>query len=177
MADESFSYSVEGLQELIAKTDGKVILQPLRDFFTRCAIAAQGRARQNAPSDTGGLRNKILYEVDDKEPPLYSKIGLLEASEGSPLWYQGRAMEYGTGRMGDPAVGHQAGHWPPGAALETWATRHGFHSGWQVANIIGRRGGLRPHPFLRPALADSMSDIKDFLGKLKDDIESLWSKR
>ena len=65
-------------------------------------------------------------------------------------------MEFGTGRM----AGRET-HWPPGAALDTWAKRHGMESGWQVARAIGMRGGVRPHPYLVPAFEKNMVRVRE----------------
>ena len=168
------TYEVKGLDALIKKVSPEILKQPMRDFFNKATIVIQNRARTNAPVDTGTLRNSIQQQVDPSDVPMWGKAGLLGASEGSHLWVYGRAMEYGTGRVGDPAVSHLGEHFPPGAALETWAGRHGFASGWQVAAAIAKRGGLLPRKFLRNALADSVSDIKRFISELGVDIKGRW---
>jgi hypothetical protein len=165
---------VHGLQRVLDKLGPDLIDKPLRDFFERISVTVQGEARQGAPVDRGHLRNAIQYEIDRDRPPLWARVGLVNARPGSPLWHKGRAMEYGTGRVGDREVSHKSGHWPPGPELEIWARRHGFDSGYQVAEIIGRRGGLKAHRFLRNAVDKSMGSIKRSLNRLGDDIAKRW---
>lgn len=178
MADESgVAVNMEGLQEALSKIAPEMYAGPLRQFFTKAAVILQGQARSNAMErwhDTGQTVNSIVYEVDNAAVPQWAKIGLLNADEGSPLWYKARAGEYGTGRMGDPAVGHAEGHWPPGEALNTWAGRHGFASGGQVAAIIGRRGGILPRRYLRDAMQQKINEINELIGSLMTYIGQKW---
>lgn len=162
--------TIEGLDEVVQRLDARRIGPPMRRFFETAAVTVQTEARPNAPVDTGQLRNAIVYAVDSSEIPLWADVGILGGEAGSGLWFKARAMEFGTGRMGDAAVSHQGGHWPPGEALDTWARRHGFESGWQVATIIGRRGGLRPRPFLRPAFERAQGKISGLLDRLAREI-------
>ncbi len=171
---------IVGLERLIAKIGPQLIAKPMEDFWKRCGVTIQSAARERAARDahdTGHLVNMIQYEVDTREVPLWTKVGMLSAGEGSPLWLKARAMEYGTGRQGDSEVSHKSGHWPPAAALDVWASRHGFASGGQVARIIGKRGGLKPRKFLRGGFEDSLDKVRGFLGQLGDDIVAAWERR
>ena len=167
---------LRGMERIMRKLP-HLVSKPLRMFFERAAIVVQGHIRTGAPVDTGHLRNMITTEVDRATMPLYAKIGPLNASASSPLYYKARAMEFGTGRMGDPEVTHKSSHWPPPQALDLWARRHGFESGAQVARIIGRRGGLRPRRFMRAGFKASLAQIKTLLGRLGDEIKSGWDRR
>lgn len=173
----SVSVEIKGLAKMLKKLDVKLVGEPLRTFFTRAAIVVQGAARTHTPVDAGQLRNSIVYEVDSGAMPLYAKIGPLKAKEGSALHDKARAMEFGTGRQGQPGVYHKAQHWPPPAALDVWARRHGFDSGAQVARIIGRRGGLKPRKFLQRGLQESLGQIRSLVGRLGDDIRNAWNRR
>lgn len=165
---------IRGLREILAKLDKDLYAEPLRNFFNRATIAVQSRARPLTPVDTGLLRNRLMTEVDSSAPPEWGQVGFLGASEGTGLWFQARAMEYGTGRMGDPEVSHSPGHFPPGGALDTWARRHGFESGWAVAKIIARRGGLRPRRMLRTGLREAMGEVQSALDRLSAEIAGRW---
>ena len=162
------------LNRIMRKLSPELLNKPLKDFFDRAATTVQGKARVKAPVDTGHLRTPIQYELDTASPPLRAKVGLLDAQAGSGLWLKGRAMEYGTGRQGDDAVSHKGGHWPPGGALERWGKRHGGASGYAIAAAIGKAGGLRPRPYLRPGLQESIPVIKGFIVKLGADIRARW---
>lgn len=163
----SIGVKVEGLQAIIRKTNPKILNAPLRNFFKRAAIAVQGRARTNAPVDTGRLRSSIVYEIDDEMPPTFAKVGTNVAY--APF------MEFGTGAMSD-GPSPSAWHNPPPAALDTWAKRHGFKNGWQVAKIISNRGGLKPRRFLRKGFEDSLAEIRGFIKQLQSDIVAEWNK-
>lgn len=168
---------IVGLARVTRKLSDKLISGPLRTFFKRAAIVVQGEIRTRVPVDSGQLRNLITTEIDDGAMPLYAKIGPLNAAEGSPMWYKARAMEFGTGRQGQPGVSHKSKHWPPPAALDVWARRHGFESGAQVARIIGRRGGLRPRKFMQEGFKASMSALRGLVGRLGDEIQAAWERK
>lgn len=168
---------IRGLREALRTLEPTLIAKPLRKFFERSTLTVQNNARRKTPVDMGHLRVTLLAEVDRATVPQYGKVGWLNAREGTSLWFKARAMEFGTGRMGDPEVPHAAGHFPPGDALDTWARRHGFANGWVVANIIARRGGLRPRRMLRTGLSNSMTAIRGYVRKLSDDIAAEWKKK
>lgn len=170
------SVSILHLDEMLKRLSPELFSGPLRNLFHRATIEIQGRARAGAPVDRGPLRQRVLTEVDNAEPPTFGQVGFLGATEGSGLYMQARAMEFGTGRAGDPEVAHKATHVPPGDALDVWARRHGFVSGWQVAKIIARRGGLKPRRFLRNAVEQSRAAIEGFVHQLGDEIVEQWRK-
>jgi hypothetical protein len=170
-------YHFEGLKELIKATEPVLLVEPLRKFFKSATVVVQGEARHYAPSDTGHLRNMIVTEIDAGRPPIWGKVGVLKAEEGTPLWFKARAMEYGTGSQGDPEVSHKSGHWPPGEALAVWGKRHGGISGYAVAAAIGRRGGLKGRKYLRIGFALSLDRIKGLLRQVPVDVVREWAKR
>src|SRR3990167_10764904 len=126
---------VEGLEELRGKLTPELIQGPLKDFLQKSGFTIERRAKEKAPVDTGRLRASIT-----------TKVKPLEAEIGSPVVYA-PWVEFGT-----------RPHFPPVAALETWARRHGFSSAYVLARAISKRG-TRPHPFLIPAAEESMGDI------------------
>lgn len=166
---------LRGLRDVLNSLAPQELLgKPLRNFYHRAAIYVQGKARPKTPVDNGLLRNRLLTEIDSSPLPQWSKVGFLNATEGTELYSQARAMEYGTGRRGDPAVSHKAGHFPPSAKLDVWAARHGFPSGFVVARIIARRGGLDPRHMLKDGLRESLSAIQGFVKKLASEIKAQW---
>lgn len=158
---------VVGLERVLGKLSARLYAGPLRDFLLRSVICIEKRAKENAPVDTGRLRSSIGHRVDGATPPTWGSVG-------TNVHYA-PYMEYGTGALSD-GPGGGGRHWPPGDALNTWALRHGFKSGGQVARIIGRRGGLRPRRYLRKALKESLSDIRRFVGRLGEDVGRRWGK-
>lgn len=125
--------------------------KPLRNFFERGTIDLQNRARQHAPVNDGQLRGAIAHEVDPASPPAWGAAGVLNALPGSPLLAKAAAMEFGTGLLGEGPGGKKKRHFPPPAALEGWAKKHGFRSGWAVAFAIWKKGGLKPRRYMRRA--------------------------
>jgi hypothetical protein len=146
---------VRGLPELQSKLARPFMVRPARNFLTRGAVIVQGRARENAPVDRGGLRDSIAYEVDAAAFPLWAKIG-------TNIEY-GRATE----------LGRPAGIMPPSAPLELWARRHGMEpgSGYALALAIFRRG-IEARPFLEPALNESRPQIIGLVRVMAAEIEA-----
>ena len=158
---------VEGLDAALAKVGPELYAKPLRDFFKKCGIYVSDRAKELAPVDTGRLRASLTYEVDEGEPPQQVAIGT--NVEYAPY------MEFGTGMVSDGPDGARGRHWPPAAALDVWAARHGFSSGAHVARIIGMRGGLEPKRYLRNAFEQAREAINGFLVDMKADIANRWN--
>jgi HK97 gp10 family phage protein len=95
-------------------------------------------ARQNAPVDTNVLKASIM-------PKVISRDKMTTGVVGSNVHYA-PFMELGT-----------RPHWPPLAALEGWARRHGT-TAYVVARAIARRG-LKPRHYLRRALESNQGKI------------------
>lgn len=155
-------YEVKGLDELLARIADPAVFQPLTRRMEMAAITIENAAKTNAPVDTGRLRASITHQVT-------SDVDYVEARIGPNVTY-GAYMEYGTGRLTDFPGGGKGSHWPPGAALDVWASRHGFASGYQVARIIGKRGGLAPRRYLRNALRDNLAKIIELIGRTVQDV-------
>jgi len=100
----------------------------------------------NAPVDTGRLRSSITASIEADEETIQGVVG-------SNLAYAPH-MEFGTGTFAGKSP-----HYPPAAALDVWAQRHGFSSGAVVARIIGRRGGLAPRKYLTNALEANRAQV------------------
>lgn len=159
---------IQNLDALMSKLDSGLFNAPVRKFFQRAIVPVEGKAKQNAPSDTGLLRSRITHMIDKAPLPLWAKVGTNQ--------HEAPFMEYGTGLLSDGPKKSGRRHWPPAAALELWARRHGFASGAVVARIIGLRGGLRPRRFLRNALKDSIPEIQQAANQLGQDIRREWAK-
>jgi len=158
---------IEGLEEALAKFSPELYSEPLRDFWEKAALTVENEARTRAPVDTGRLRSSLAHMVDTASPPVWAKVGSNVAY--APY------MEYGTGLLSDGEGGSGRAHWPPAAALDVWARRHGFANGAQVARIIGRRGGLEPRRFLRGAFEASLGKISQLVTGLQQKIAERWS--
>jgi hypothetical protein len=145
----------------------------LRASMNRSVLAVERTAKQLVPVDTGNLRRTITHEVTVRGTDVVGKVGT-NAPYAKPV-------EYGTGLLSEAPDGGGGRHFPPPAALDAWAIRHGFHTGSRasasldaeaspgtygfiVAQIIWRRGGIRPKPYLRPAQKDNLAGINKEFG-------------
>lgn len=140
------------LKAYIARVQNDLTGGPMVDAMKQATLLVTRTARELAPVDTGRLRASILPEVAVKGHEVIGVVG--SNVEYAPY------MELGTGKFGKGGT-----HWPPGAALDVWARRHGFESGAVVAQIIGRRGGLKGREFLQKGITQNARAIMDLLGK------------
>lgn len=148
----AISIRIVGLDDLIAKLGQKRALPPLERFLDRAAFAVEANAKRLAPVDTGHLRRSITTN----KGYLSRKIG-----PGAPYGFY---VEKGT-----------SAHWPPPAALEGWARRHGMGpgGGFLVARAISRRG-TRPRPYMQPGAEATIPQIQAFLPTLVAEIEQAF---
>ena len=144
----------------------RLVGKPAFNFLRRAALLIQGLARENAPKNVGRLRDSIAFNVDQSPMPLFAEIG--SAVEYAPH------MEYGTGALSDSPSMVSDWQFPTGGELETWAKRHDFTSGEQVAGIIRARGGLAPRRYLRAAFDAARQKIQNFLTQMGREIEEQW---
>jgi len=114
----------------------------LEDAMKAATLAVTRDAKIFAPVDTGRLRASIMPEVVQREMALEGVVG----SNVSYAPFQ----ELGT-----------APFWPPVAALEVWARRHGT-SAFLVARAISRRGIKAIH-YLQRAFDQNKAKIVELL--------------
>lgn len=126
------------------------------DGMRQAAMLVTRDARLLAPVDTGVLRASILPSVETTHN---SVVGIV----GSNRRYA-PFMEEGTG-----VYAGNSPYFPPPAALETWARRHGT-TGYQVALAIFRAGGLKPRKFLERALKQNEERIINLIGRVVSSI-------
>ena len=147
---------IRGLEQVVGNMDyGVLVEEPLRRFLLRSALTVESHAKENAPVDTGRLRASIASRVEQTQATI------------SPSVFYAPYVEFGT-----------RPHWPPMAALQPWAQRHGFPPGSPGAFLIARaisRHGTKPHPYMQPAALQSLSAIQGFAADLATEIENNWS--
>jgi phage gpG-like protein len=114
------------MEQAVKDLHGGPMLNAMRD----ATLMVTRDAKKNAPVDTGRLRASITPEVIDVGETIRGVVG----SNVSYAPY----VELGT-----------RPHWPPIAALEVWARRHGV-SAFLVARAISRRG-TKPVEYLQRA--------------------------
>lgn len=142
----------------------KTIIGPAtRHFLEKWGETVVTFAKPKAPVNRGQLRGSLTHEEDDAVIPRWGRAG---TNVDHAIF-----MEGGTGLLADLPGGKNTRHWPPASALAPWAASHGT-TGAAVAAAIGRRGGLRPHRFLREGFEDAQHSIPNFLQQAADEIEA-----
>ncbi len=156
MATE-ITVTIEGAERLKrALSDPQLLAGPVRDFLMRSALTVEVEAKRRAPVDTGRLRSSITHNVRPTEAIVGSNVAY------APY------VEFGT-----------RPHWPPLAAMQPWARRHGFPAGRSGAFLVARAiamRGTRAQPYLRPAFEASLAAIRGFLDRAAKEIEGGWAK-
>jgi len=78
----TMSVTIEGLEEVIKKTDPKILRKPLRTFFTNAGLETLREGAIHAPVDTSRLRSSLLkggasniWEMDSSPLPMWLKVG------------------------------------------------------------------------------------------------------
>lgn len=161
-----FNARVEGLPELIAVTDPKILNKPLRDFFNKSGETVKNNIKPLTPVDVNRLRGSMAHVVDKSSPPLWARIG-------TNVKYA-KPVEFGTGILSDAPDSKGRRYFPPPSALEPWAQRHGFTSGFQVARIIFNRGGTPPRRMMRDGFDKSIQRINGLLSDAARQIGLEW---
>jgi hypothetical protein len=165
-AGNMVNVEIKGLDKLLKSANPKILAQPMTKFFNKSAERVRDQAKRKAPVDVGRLRSSLAIEVEKKPLPLWAKIGTNVA--------YAKPVEFGTGLLSDAPDSKHRRYFPPPAALEKWALRHGFQSGYQVARIIWLRGGTKPKRFLRGGMEQSLMAINNFLSTAAKEIGAAW---
>jgi len=123
---------LRGAEELTAALarSPQVVRLTQAEAMTAALLLVERDARRNVRQDTRRLMNSITHSLRTEPNRLVGRVG--------PSLRYGLYVERGT-----------RPHWPPIAALQGWARRHGVNP-YALQRAIGRRG-TRPRPFLVPA--------------------------
>lgn len=146
----SLTVELRGDKELYRKLRSSRADAPVGRFLDRGAFHLQGKARKNAPKDTGRLTNSI--GIDSPNNRL--------RSIGSNLDYA-EPVEMGT-----------RPHYPPLGALEGWAKRHGMNAR-ALQHSIGMRG-TKAQPYLGPAADETEAFMIGLIPGFAAEIESAF---
>ena len=103
----------------------------------KIGLIAERYAKEKCVVDTGRLRNSISHQVNDKNDTVYIGTNV----EYAPY------IEFGTGI-----------HAENGGRPTPWSYQDDKGE-WHTTD------GNRPHPYLRPAINDHMSEYKDIVKK------------
>ena len=139
---------IRGLQELQAKTD-QVITdlhgKPMLDGMRAATMLVSTEAKKLAPVDRGQLRSSITPEVRAQG---FTVLGVVGTNKLYAPY-----QETGTRPF-----------WPPIAALEVWARRHGV-SAYVVARAIARHG-IKPKRYMQGAFDAKKDDVVALIGRV-----------
>lgn len=134
MSNIVLKIDVQGLRELERKLGQLSVIKAIRAAMGRATALLEKEVAQRTPVDTGRLRSSIGSEVTGLGSNLVGSVG-------SNVVYA-PYVEHGT-----------RAHWPPIAAMATWARRHGM-TAYLAARSIALRGTKGVHMFRDAAEAN-----------------------
>lgn len=126
-------------------------------ILTKIGELVTTRAKRNCPVDNGQLKNSIYYRVEEDSVFVGSDIDY--------AWFQ----EYGTGvfHIDENGVSDPHSGWdviPVNAKALRWTTGRGKGKLVHFAKKVHIEG-MHAHPFLRPALHQSIPDFAKIIAK------------
>jgi HK97 gp10 family phage protein len=124
------SIEFEGLNEVLDSIDNIADINKLNNALTKACLVVEAAAKQKAPKGNGELRRSITSKVEDAEGVVFTPL------EYAPY------VEYGTGLFAENG-GRQYVPWSYQDDEGKW------HS----------TKGMRPHPYMRPALEENRDKI------------------
>jgi HK97 gp10 family phage protein len=137
--------NVKGLENISSLVDDVIDKQDIKRAMGKACALVERKAKEKAPKDTGELRRSITSEVVDKGGSITGVIY-------TPLEYA-PYVEFGTGLFAEGGNGRKDVPWHYQDDEGNWHSTSGQH----------------PHPFMRPALNESRTQIlrilKEGLGK------------
>lgn len=130
--------TIEGLDEVISSLESRLSDAELSQSLKKACMLVERSAKQKAPKGDGALRRSITSEVRQDTTELYGIVF-------TPLEYA-PYVEYGTGLFAEDG-GRQEVPWHYQDDSGEW------HS----------TSGMKPQPYLRPALNENRENIKRLL--------------
>jgi hypothetical protein len=145
---------IHGFAEAERKLGTGIVARPISRFMRSSGFVIMNRAKLNTRPNMfeGNLIGSFAVTVAPGLLP--RKVTISNNAEYAPY------LEKGT-----------RPHWPPISAITPWAVIHNWNP-YLLARHISRVG-TKAHPFLEPALRDSMGDIKALAAVAAREIESL----
>lgn len=132
------SIKFEGLNEVLSALSEPVNPDNLKNALTRACLLVEREAKKKAPKGDGNLRRSITSEVREEGGEL---VGVVF----TPLEYA-PYVEYGTGLFAEEG-GRQDVPWSYQDDKGEWHTT----------------SGMKPRPYMRPALDENREEIKRIL--------------
>ena len=136
---------IEGIGKVLKRLEKLSNTENIEKAMGKACAVVEAAAQQNAPKDTGALRNSITSKVENRN-------GHIEGVIFTPLEYA-PYVEYGTGLFAESG-GRKDVPWNYQDDKGEW------HS----------TSGQKPQPFMRPAIEDNRNKIIEILGEgIKND--------
>ena len=136
---------IEGINKVLKRLEKLSNTENIEKAMGKACAVVEAAAKQNAPKDTGALRNSITSKVENRN-------GHVEGTIFTPLEYA-PYIEYGTGLFAESG-GRKDVPWNYQDDKGEW------HS----------TSGQKPQPFMRPAIEDNRNKIIEILGEgIKND--------
>lgn len=133
----SNNIELEGLENVAAMLEARVSDENYIAALKKACALVERSARQKAPKGNGALRNSIQSRVENDGNP----VGIVF----TPLEYA-PYIEYGTGLFAEEE----------GRQDVPWHYKDD-EGNWHSTN------GMKPHPYMRPALEENREEIKRIL--------------
>src|SRR3990167_4093527 len=156
----AYTIHVEGLEELKQKLSANVTEASVKEFLAKSAMEVEKNAKLNSPVDTGRLRASINNKVE-------IGTGRARAIIGTNVTYA-PYQEFGT-----------APHFPPLAAMQPWARRHGFPPGNAGAYLVARaiaQHGTKGKFYMKKGFEQSLNTINTLMRALGESIKMKLEK-
>lgn len=131
---------MDGVEEILQRLENLADTTNIEAAMGKACALVERAAKQNAPKDTGALRNSITSTVEKDGDDI---VGVVF----TPLEYA-PYIEYGTGLFAENG-GRKDVPWNYQDDQGDW------HS----------TSGLKPQPFMRPAVSDNRNKILEILGE------------
>lgn len=129
------SIELEGIEALIHYLN-KLDDEHIDETLKKACLVVERSAKEKAPKGTGELRRSIKSKVEDKQGIIFTPI------EYAPY------VEYGTGI-----------HAENGGRTDVPWRYQDDKGDWHSTS------GMKPHPYMRPALYENVDKIKDVIKK------------
>lgn len=128
------SIEFRGLDEVLESLENIADTSGIEAALNKCCALVERTAKQKAPKDTGELRRSITSKVENLEGVVYTPL------EYAPY------REYGTGLFAEN-----------GGRMDVPWNYQDDEGNWHSTS------GMKPHPFMRPALDENKDQIIEIL--------------
>ena len=128
---------IKGLEAIVVELNNKINAENLEQNLGKACALVERSAKQKVPKDTGALGRSITSKVNDNVGIVYTPL------EYAPY------VEFGTGLFAESGDGRKDVPW-----------RYQDDDGnWHSTR------GMKPQPFMRPALLENRNKIVEILGE------------